>query len=375
MSNDIVKIGIIGCGNISQVYFESLCNYFNNTELVACADIDPQRAQAKIDQRNDEGQLQFPGVQALRVEELLAHDRIEIVVNLTTPQAHYDVAMQAVRAGKHVYSEKPLTLTREEGRELLAAASAKGLRIGNAPDTFLGESHQTARKLIDDNWIGTPVSATAFMTCPGHESWHPDPEFYYQPGGGPMFDMGPYYLTDLVFLMGSIRSVCGMTGKAFAERTITSRNKFGRKIPVNVPTHVAGNLRFSNEAVGTIVTSFDVYKSSLPRIEIYGTEGSLSVPDPNGFDGTVKYFRRGMDDWRDVPCVYRPNGQRGKGVADMACAIRNSRPHRASGELAYHVLDVMHALHESDNEKKFIDVESSCVPPAPLPINVLAGNI
>ena len=306
---------------------------------------------------------------------MLADKSIEIIVNLTIPQAHFEVAMKAINAGKHIYSEKPLTLTRDEGKKLLAAANAKGLRVGNAPDTFLGESHQTARKLIDEGWIGQPVSVTAFMTCHGHESWHPDPNFYYQTGGGPMFDMGPYYLTDLVFLLGGVKSVCGITGKAFTERTITSKGKFGQVMTVNVPTHVAGNMLFNNGVIGTMITSFDIWKSTLPNIEIHGTTGSLSVPDPNGFGGKVKIFRNGMDNWQDVPLTYATNGQRGKGVADMACAILNSRPHRANGEMAYHVLDIMHAFHDSFNERRFVDIESKCSQPAPLPMNVLPGHI
>lgn len=375
MSKNKIKVGIIGCGNISGVYFEHLCNYFDVIELAACADLDITRAQAKADSRNENGQLQFPGVKAVSVDEMLADKSIEIIVNLTIPQAHFEVAMKAINAGKHIYSEKPLTLTRDEGKKLLAAANAKGLRVGNAPDTFLGESHQTARKLIDEGWIGQPVSVTAFMTCHGHESWHPDPNFYYQTGGGPMFDMGPYYLTDMVFLLGGVKSVCGITGKAFAERTITSKGKFGQVMTVNVPTHVAGNMLFHNGVIGTMITSFDIWRSTLPNIEIHGTTGSLSVPDPNGFGGTVKIFRNGMDNWQDVPLTYATNGQRGKGVADMACAILNSRPHRANGEMAYHVLDIMHAFHDSFNERRFVDIESKCSQPAPLPMNVLPGHI
>ena len=375
MSLDKVKVGIVGCGNISKVYFEHLCNFYNITELAACADLDMDRARAKTQERNDDGELKYPGVEAMTVEELLADDGIEIVVNLTTPQAHFDVAMKAIGSGKHVYSEKPLTLTRAEGKKLLSGAAEKELRIGNAPDTFMGESHQTARKLIDDGWIGQPVSATAFMACRGHESWHPDPEFYYKTGGGPMFDMGPYYLTDLVFLLGSVRSVCSMTGKASNQRTITSSKKFSQKIDVEVPTHIAGNMRFASGAIGTIVMSFDVWKHSLPRIEIHGTTGSLSVPDPNWFDGEVKIFRSGMDDWQKVPSAYAPNGQRGKGVADMAAAIQTGRKHRANGELAYHVLDLMHAFGESNDERCFIDVASTCERPSPLPMDTLRGDI
>lgn len=375
MESKTVKVGVIGCGNISPVYFEHLCNYFDIVELAACADLDMARAAAKADELNDAGDLKYPGVKAMTVDELLADQTIEIVVNLTIPKAHYEVSLRALQADKHVYSEKPLAITRREGKALLAEAKERNLLIGNAPDTFLGESHQTARKLIDDGWIGQPVSATAFMTCHGHESWHPDPEFYYKIGGGPMFDMGPYYLTDLVFLMGPVQSVCGMTSRAFEQRTVTSKKKFGLKIDVEVPTHITGVLRFANGVVCTVVMSFDVWKSTLPRIEIHGTEGSLSVPDPNCFDGEVKVFKPGYNDWQLVPLTYRTNGQRGKGVADMAYAVRTGRPYAATGELAYHVLDVMHALHESDDKKRFIDIQSSCDQPGTLPMNSIPGTL
>lgn len=374
MSLEKVKVGIIGCGNISNVYFENLCNYFEITELVACADLKMERAREKAEERDDSGELKYPGVTAMTVDELLTDDEIEIVVNLTIPQVHFEVAEKVLDAGKHVYSEKPLTLSRQQGQALLAKATDKGLRVGNAPDTFLGEGHQTARKIIDDGWIGQPVSATAFMACQGHESWHPDPEFYYKAGGGPMFDMGPYYLTDLIFLLGDVRSVCCMTGKAFQQRIITSPKKIGQKIDVDIPTHLAGQMKFVNGAIGTIITSFDVKLHSLPRIEIHGTTGSLSVPDPNGFGGRVKIFRQGMDCWQDVPLAYNSNGQRGKGVADMSCAIRTGRLHRASGKLAYHVLDLMHAFHESSDQRRFIDIESTAERPAPLPMDMLPGK-
>jgi len=313
---------------------------------------------------------------ACSVDELLADDEIRIVVNLTIPNAHASVALAALEAGKSVHNEKPLTITREDGASLLAAARAGGVRVGCAPDTFMGAGIQTCRKLIDDGWIGEPVAATAFMTCHGHESWHPDPEFYYKSGGGPMFDMGPYYLTALVALMGPVRRATGSTRITFPQRLITSQPKYGTRVTVDVPTHVAGVLDFASGAVATVVTSFDVWAANLPRIEIYGSRGSLSVPDPNGFGGPVRVRRAGADDWSAVPHTHGyAENSRGIGVADMACALRSGRAHRANGELAYHVLDVMHALHDASDTGKHVELASTCERPAPLPMDLRPGTL
>ena len=218
---------------------------------------------------------------AVSVEALLADPAIEIIVNLTTPQAHASVAMAALEAGKSVYNEKPLTVTVAEGRRLVETAEARGLRLGCAPGTFLGGGLQTCRKIIDDGTLGTPVAATAFMMGRGHEHWHPDPEFYYKVGGGPMMDMGPYYLTALRNLLGPIRKVNGMAAITIPERTIGSEARRGQKIQVETPDHVAGNLEFAGGAIGTIITSFAVMHAEYPPIRVFGTEGTLSVPDPN----------------------------------------------------------------------------------------------
>ena len=363
------KVGIIGCGNICGIYFENMCNVFDILEVKGCADLDMERAKASADK--------FPGVQAMSVAELLADPEISIVVNLTTPQAHFEVATRAVEAGKSVHNEKPLTLTREEGKKLLEAAEAKGVLVGSAPDTFMGGGIQTCRKLIDDGVIGEPVAATAFMTCHGHEGWHPDPEFYYKIGGGPMFDMGPYYLTALVALVGPVARVTGSARITFPERTITSEKKHGQKIQVEVPTHVAGIMEFKNGAVGTIITSFDVWGANLPRIEIYGSEGSLSVPDPNCFGGPVRLKRAGKnDEWEDVELSHGyAENSRGIGPADMAYSLSSARPHRANGKLAYHVLDIMHAFHDASDQGRHADLESTCERPAPLPVGLPHGKL
>lgn len=359
------KVGVIGCGNISGIYLE-VGQTFQILEIAAVADLIPERAQAQA--------AKYGIARACSVEELLADSQIKVVINLTIPNAHAEVGQKVVEAGKSVYNEKPLTITRADARRLLETAQANGVRVGSAPDTFLGGGLQTCRKLIDDGWIGEPVAATAFMLCHGHESWHPSPEFYYQVGGGPMFDMGPYYLTALVSLMGPVKSVSGSARITFPERLITSKPKFGTRVQVEVPTHVAGVLDFASGAIGTIVTSFDVWSAEVPRIEIYGTRGSLSVPDPNGFGGPVRLRLAGSSEWNEIPLshVYAKNS-RSIGVADMAYGLRSGRPHRANGEMAYHVLDIMHAVHDSASTGKRIEMASTCSRPAPLPLGLQEG--
>lgn len=362
-----VKVGIVGCGTISGIYLKN-GRILESIEVVACADIVIERARARAEEYG------IPKVYT--VDELLADPEIEIVVNLTIPKAHGEVALKAVEAGKSVYNEKPLTVEREEGRRLLEEAKKRGVLVGGAPDTFMGAGLQTCRKLIDDGWIGEPVAATAFMLSRGHESWHPDPAFYYQRGGGPMFDMGPYYLTALVTLLGPVARVTGAARATFPERIITSKPKFGERIKVEVPTHIAGIMQFASGAIGTIVTSFDVWGGNVPHIEIYGTEGTLSVPDPNGFGGPVRIRRAGAREWSEVPHTHGySENSRGLGVADMAYALRTGRPHRASGELAYHVLDIMHAFHEASEKGVHIELESTCSRPAALPMGLMPGRL
>ncbi len=362
---DPVKVGIIGCGDISDVYFEA-GKKFEAIEIVACSDLVKSRYTGKAKEH---------GVpKPCTVKQLLADKTVEIVLNLTVPQAHAKIAMDALKAGKNTYCEKPLALTREEGQEILALANKNGLLVGSAPDTFMGAGIQTARKLIDDGWIGEPVSATAFMQCHGHESWHPNPVFFYQPGGGPLFDMGPYYLTALVNLLGPVRRVCGATRVTFPERTITNEEQYGEKIEVEVPTHVAGVMDFDSGAIGTMITSFDVWAATLPPIEVHGTSGSLRVPDPNGFGGAVKVQRAGAEAWSEVPHSHPyAENSRGIGVADMAYALRTGREHRASGNMAYHVLDVMHAFHDSSDKGQHVLIKSKCKRPESVPMDVREG--
>jgi predicted dehydrogenase len=354
-----LKIGLVGCGTISKIYLEN-ARKLDDLEVVACADLVPERALART--------AEFGVPRALTVDELLADPEVEIVLNLTVPAAHAEVGMAALAAGNSVYGEKPLAVRREGGVGLLEGARAKGLRVGNAPDTFLGGGIQTCRRLIDEGAIGEPVAALAFFMNHGHEHWHPDPDFYYQPGGGPMFDMGPYYLTALVSLLGPIRRVTGSARATFPERTITSQPKAGTKINVNTPTHVAGVLDFRDGAVATIVTSFDVWPSELPRIEIYGSEGTLGVPDPNTFGGPVRIRRPGEREWTEVPLTHGYTGNsRGLGLADLARSIREGRPARASGELAYHVLDAMQAFLDASASGRHVELASTCQRPEPMP--------
>ena len=360
MSRSKTKVGIIGCGNISSVYFENM-KKFDILDVAACADINNQAAEKRAKEFN---------VNVCGVQELLANKEIKIVVNLTIPAAHYEIALSALNAGKSVYNEKPLAITVEDGQKILEIAKLKNLLVGCAPDTFFGPAHQTCRKIIDDGIIGEPIAATAFMMCHGHESWHPNPDFYYQIGGGPMFDMGPYYLTALINLIGPVKRVTGTTRITFPERIITSKPKEGTIIKVNTPTHIAGIMDFVNGAIGTIITSFDVWASVLPNMEVYGTKGTMSVPDPNCYDGPVRIKLSDENEWKEIPLTHSYTGNRGIGVADMANALYSGRVNRTNGELAYHVLDIIHAFHKASKENKHIILKSSCKQPSPLPLGL-----
>lgn len=361
-----MNVGIIGCGNISATYL-SASRRIPALRITAVADLVPQRAEVKAKEH---------GLRALSVDALLDDPTLGLVINLTVPAAHGPVALRALEAGKHVYNEKPLAITREDARAMLTLAARQGLRVGGAPDTFLGAGLQTCRKLIDDGAIGRPVAATAFMLGHGPEAWHPDPEFFYQPGAGPMFDMGPYYLTALIHLLGPVARVTGSARISFPERVVGGGPKQGDVIRVNTPTHVAGVLDFASGPVATVVTSFDVWAAQVPRIEIYGSEGTLGVPDPNTFGGPVLLRRAGNTTWSEVALTH-PNveNSRGLGPADLVSAVANGRPHRASGALAWHVLDIMHAIHDASREGRHIPLHSGCERPAPLPLGLAAGAV
>ncbi len=346
---DTMRVGIVGMGQISGQYLETLPR-LANLELTAVADLDPART--------------VPGVRALTPAALCAADDVDIVLNLTIPAAHHEIALAAIASGKSVYTEKPLASTTTQAREILDAAAAAGVAVGCAPDTVLGTGIQTARAVLDAGEIGRPIAATAFMTTPGHERWHPAPEFYYQPGGGPLLDMGPYYLTALVTLLGPVRRVVGMSATPRATRTTVA----GKAFPVEVATHVTGVLEHESGALSTVLMSFDVWAADLPRIEVYGTGGSLSVPDPNSFHGQVRVLRAGDESWADAQeAGGYPNAARGYGLADLARAISTGGKARASGDLAFHVLDVMESLLTAAARGTSVDVASTVDRPAPVP--------
>lgn len=361
-----LKIGIIGCGNISGIYCENLARY-SGVQLLACSDLDMDRARALRERYG------FP--MALSVDELLSRPDIDLVINLTVPKAHSAISANAVQSGKHVYSEKPLAVDVNAAAAVLQQARDRELRIGCAPDTFLGGSHQTCRRLIDRGDIGEPVGATAFMLCHGHESWHPNPAFYYEAGGGPMMDMGPYYLTALVNLLGPIKRVTGISRATFPSRTITSNPLAGQRIAVETPTHICSVLDFQSGAIASVVMSFDVWHTTLPRIEVYGSEGTLLVPDPNGFGGEVRIRSIRDSEWRVVaPIADFLGNARGLGVAEMAEAIQANRPHRASGQLAGHVLDAMAGADISSETGMHHAITCTADRPAPLPPTYRIGS-
>lgn len=346
-----LRVGIVGAGNISAIYCENLSK-FPSTELVAISDLDESRAQSQADKF---------GIESRSVDALIESSDIDLVLNITIPKAHGEVALRVVNAGKHVYNEKPLAISREDCQKLLTQADEKGLRVGCAPDTFLGAAHQRVRQLLDEGVIGTPVAVHGYMTSRGVESWHPNPEFFYKPGAGPMLDMGPYYLTAFVNMFGAIERLASMTRTTFAERTITSEPLKGNVIKVETPTTFVAALQFANGVVGQLTTSFDTHSfPGQPNIVVYGSEGTMVVPDPNSFNGWNEpsskiIVRRGNGDEEtfvsELP--FKANS-RGLGILDIAHAIAEGRDHRASGALAYHVLDSMLAAIESSEESKFI---------------------
>ncbi len=367
---EAMKAGLVGCGNISDTYLE-MAPKFQALDVVTCADIVPDAATAKA---------AAYGISTQSVDELLADPNIELVVNLTVPNAHAEVTQQALAASKHVYSEKPLAATLADARKIADAAAQAGRRVGCAPDTFLGGGHQRARRLVDDGAIGRPIGATALFLSAGMESWHPNPEFFFKPGAGPVLDVGPYYIAVLVNLMGPVKRVTASTAISYPERTVTSQPLKGTKIQVEVPTHVSGTLEFHSGALASFMASWDVQRHQHNPIEIYGTEASLIVPDPNFFGGDCRIGHR-AGDWETVGpgnlAFAEPNwstqrdtkvaNHRIIGAIDMAYAIRNNRPHRASLEFALHTLEIIEALDLSADRHAHVDIESTCKSPATVP--------
>jgi predicted dehydrogenase len=366
-TNRKIGVGIIGCGNISQAYFNG-AKVFEILNVVSCADLNMDAARAKA---------QDNGCKAETVDELLANPEVELVINLTIPAVHAAVNLAALRAGKHVHCEKPLAVRLEDAKAVLALAAEKNLLVGCAPDTFMGAGLQTCRKLVDDGWIGRVVGGTAFMMSRGPESWHPNPAMFYQVGAGPMFDMGPYYITALVHLLGPVKYVSGVTSRAFSERIATCKERFGEKLPVEVPTHYSGSVVFHSGAVINLTISFDVYRHGHSPIELYGTGGSIKVPDPNTFDGPIELWTPASKQWQPQALSHPyASNMRSIGAADLAYAIRDrSHKHRTNGDLAYHVLEVMHAFEKSSNSGSRVTIESQPARPEPLPLGLIEGRL
>ena len=372
-----VRVGVIGTGAISGAYL-GMAKNLPVVEMAACADLNLDAAKKKA--------AEFGISKVCTVDEIFEDDSIEIILNLTIPKAHAPVGLRAIKAGKHTYAEKPFGVNTEEGRQLLAAGKKANLRTGCAPDTFMGAGVQTARKLIDDGAIGKPVGFTALMMGRGHEHWHPSPEFYYQAGGGPMFDMGPYYLTALLNLLGPVKRVMGMASISRPQRTIDHMiggkrgPKFGQVINVETPDHVTGLMEFENGCVGSIIQSFATRAAAGAGapIVIFGTEGTLRVPDPNGFDGPVSLcrFEDGKaDDFVEMPHTFVKGYGRSVGLADMAYALRSGRPERCNGEQAQTVLELMQGFLDSSNTGQAVTPTPGYHRPAPMPADLPFGTL
>jgi predicted dehydrogenase len=362
-----IKVAIIGVGAISGIYLENITKIFKEIELVGVCDLIKERAE----QAKEKYQIRKVYD---TMYEAFDDKEVDIILNLTRPYEHYEVTKAALLAGKHVYTEKPLGASYEEGKELAELAKERELLLGGAPDTFLGAGIQTCRKLIDDGMIGEVVGAAAFMICRGHETWHPDPEFYYKGGGGPMLDMGPYYITALVNLIGGVTSVTGVTKTSFKQRVISSEPKSGTIIDVEVPTYITGILNFDSGAIGTIFTTFDVHYNQQARFEIYGSKGTLIVPDPNTFGGPIRLLRPEEGDYKEMPLLfdYKENS-RGLGLADMAKALYKGRDYRANLDQIYHVLEILTSFEISSKEGKLIQLETKYVKGEPMKNNALHG--
>ncbi|MBE0578009.1 Gfo/Idh/MocA family oxidoreductase [Devosia sp.] len=374
MTTGRMGVGIIGTGNISSAYLRAITGHENMAgfpvlDIKGLADMRPEASQARA--------AEF-GLQSMSIDEMLGSSDIQLIINLTIPRAHVDVGLRALAAGKHVYSEKPLGINYAEGRKLLDAATRAGLRIGSAPDTFLGGSHQQARAIVDSGALGQMVGGTGFFMCPGHEAWHPDPAFYYDIGGGPVLDMGPYYITDLVNLLGPVARVSAMASRLRDQRTVLSEPKKGQVMDVKIDTHATASLGFANGAIVQVGLSFDVAAHRHVPLELYGTEASLIVPDPNFFGGDVEIRKRGRDEaWTKVEVTqpYADGNYRSLGAADMAQGILDNRPHRANGDLALHVLEVMEAFATASAEGRTVDIKTPVQRPEPLAASLKGGRI
>lgn len=347
-----IGVAFIGVGNISGIYLKNITTRFTEMKIVGLCDLVREKAEKAAAEY---------GIGKIYTDMYEAFDdpAVDLILNITRPFQHYEVTKQALLHGKHVYSEKPLGASIEEGRELVALAAERKLMVGGAPDTFLGAGIQTCKKLIDDGFIGRPVGASGFMMSHGPESWHPDPEFFYKYGGGPMMDMGPYYITAMTYLLGRVETVSATTARSFQQRTMTCKEHYGEKIDVDVSTFLSGTMRFESGAVGTLTTTFDVWRSTLPCIEIYGEKGTLFVPDPNTFDGPVKLYRPEDGEVREMPLLFgNRENSRGLGLLEMARAIRDGHDDFiTSSRRTFHTLDVLTAFDRSSLAGRAIEME------------------
>lgn len=354
-----LRVGVIGCGNICPVYLRNAPR-FGTWRTDALADADPARARELASLHN---------ISCVAPATDLLHDpALDAILNLTPPEAHGSLGLQVVRARKHLYTEKPLACSLTDARAIIDEASRQGVRVGSAPDTFLGAGLSTCREVIDRGLIGTPLAASAFMAYGGPEAWHPDPEFFYRPGAGPLLDMGPYYLTAAVHLMGPMKRVSAFAQTSHAQRTVASGPKAGTRFAVGTPTHIAGQVEFERGGILTLIMSFEARFHSLPMMEIYGSEGTLKLPDPNAFGGPVELRRPVDESFRPVEVVGPwADNSRGLGLHDMALAMRENRAHQASGELAYHVLEAMLGMLESATTGRSVALQSRASTAGPRP--------
>ncbi len=396
-----VKVAMIGVGAISGIYLKNLTNTFRDAELYGLCDLIPERVEKGVayikEQQEKNPQIKIPKVYK-DMDEAFNDPEVEVILNLTRPYEHYEVTKQALLHGKHVYSEKPLAVDMDEANELVALAAKQGLKMGGAPDTFMGAGIQTARKLIDDGMIGDIVGANCAMISHGHETWHPDPEFYYKRGGGPMMDMGPYYMTAMVQLLGEAKAVMGMTKKTFDKRIITSDPHHGETIDVEVDTHLTGNILFSSGAIAQVFTTFDVYygRMAQARFEVYGTKGTMVVPDPNTFGGSVMILRpedqaaapkvdpalmRQMkpavyDGYKEMPLLFDYcENSRALGLDDMCKAIRTGRGFRANDQQQRHVLEILTSFTKSCEKGAMIPLTTKYTRTAPMLNNPMHGYL
>lgn len=364
-----LRVAVIGVGSISGIYLDNLTKVFKGVDIAGVCDLIPERALATQEKY---------GLARVydNMFEAFQDPTVDIILNLTRPYQHFEVSRLALEHGKHVYTEKPLGITMEEGNALVALATKRGLLIAGAPDTFLGAGLQSCRKYIDSGMIGQPLGAAAFMICRGHETWHPDPDFYYQPGGGPMLDMGPYYITALVSLLGPVRRLVSASKRSFDRRLITSQPHAGTDIQVNTDTYIAGTMQFVSGVIGTIFTTFDVYYPRQDRLEIYGSEGTLILPDPNYFGGPIQVFRPESGKVAELPLLFDyAENARGLGLADMAAALMKGRAARAGMAQVHHVLEVLTGFEESARTGAWLDLTTTCPRPAPMNKAALPGKL